>query len=603
MDEQHPIHPVDVNGINKLSAEMYHTLYSEIYDLSACVLRLTNTIGPRMRIRDARQTFLGIWVRQLLEGRPIEVWGGEQLRDFNDVEDVVDALMLAALRHDLPSEPYNLGSSEVISLVDLARLMIEINGTGELRVMPFPPERKKIDIGDYYSAYDRYRAATGWQPRHALKDHPENSRILCWLPSSLHLNGREADFQEAAGWRPSRFHGFRLHLAVAPMNIPSDMTDPFNFPQQDLLRYHEVLLDAVDRITVSGQVILGEGVRRFEAEFATWLGSGCLPEQVIGVANGTDAVELALRAAGVVPGDRVLLPAHTAYATAAAVLRLEAVPVFVDLEEGRAVLSPAHLRHRLRAAADHGRGGPFRAVIAVHLYGEACDLEALQTICADHGLALIEDCAQSCGTTYRDQAVGTRGDFAAFSFYPTKNLAAFGDGGALVVNRPEAVEPARRSRFYGWDQERQAVQFGVNSRLDELQAWVLLGKLQDLSEQIAKRRQVAAWYRELLAGVDLELPEDGADWRHSYHLHVVRLRDPSRRAEVLREAQRQGVPLALHYALACHQQPYIRQRFGPQDPLPETERRLAEILTLPLHPHLERAHVEAVVRVLRSLLP
>lgn len=170
VDEHHPIHPVDVNGINKLAAEMYHTLYSEIYDLSACVLRLTNTIGPRMRIRDARQTFLGIWVRQLLEGRPIEVWGGEQLRDFNDVEDVVDALMLAALRHDLPSEPYNLGSSEVISLVDLARLMIEINGSGELRVMPFPPERKKIDIGDYYSAYDRFHSATGWQPRHALKE-------------------------------------------------------------------------------------------------------------------------------------------------------------------------------------------------------------------------------------------------------------------------------------------------------------------------------------------------------------------------------------------------------------------------------------------------
>ncbi len=380
------------------------------------------------------------------------------------------------------------------------------------------------------------------------------------------------------------------------------MGNPFNFPQQDLLRYREVLLDAVERMTVSGQVILGEGVRRFEAEFAAWLASGLRPDQVIGVANGTDALELALRAAGVEPGDRVLLPAHTAYATAAAVLRVEAVPVFVDLDKDRSVLSPAHLRQRLETLEDPGSGGPFRAVIAVHLYGEACDLEALQSICADHGLALIEDCAQSCGTTYRNQAVGTKGDFAAFSFYPTKNLAAFGDGGALVVNRPEAVEWARRSRFYGWDQARQAVQFGVNSRLDELQAWVLLGKLRDLSQQIAKRRQVAAWYRELLGDAPTLLPEEGTDWRHSYHLYVVRLRDPSRRAEVMREAQRQGVPLALHYAQACHQQPYVRERFGPQDPLPETECRLAEILTLPLHPHLDRSHVEEVVRVLRPLL-
>ncbi len=224
------------------------------------------------------------------------------------------------------------------------------------------------------------------------------------------------------------------------------MSDPFNFPQQELLRYRPLLLDAIERITSSGQVILGEGVRQFEAGLAHWLGAGCEPERVIGVANGTDALELALRAAGVGLGDRVLLPSHTAYATAAAVLRVEAVPVFVDLEPGRSVLSVAHLAHRLEEAGRRP-GGAFRAVIAVHLYGEACDLAALGAFCAQHGLALIEDCAQACGTTYQGRAVGTWGDFAAFSFYPTKNLAAFGDGGALVVNRPEVVEVARPVGF------------------------------------------------------------------------------------------------------------------------------------------------------------
>ncbi|MEB3183178.1 MAG: NAD-dependent epimerase/dehydratase family protein [Cyanobacteriota bacterium] len=170
VDESHPIDPVDVNGINKLSAEMYHLLYARVYGLSACVLRLTNTIGPRMRIRDARQTFVGIWVRQLLEGRPIEVWGGEQLRDFNDVEDVVDAMLLAAEDRSLPLVPYNLGSTEVISLIDLARRMIALNGSGDLTVMAYPEERKKIDIGDYYSCFQRFQAACGWQPQRDLSD-------------------------------------------------------------------------------------------------------------------------------------------------------------------------------------------------------------------------------------------------------------------------------------------------------------------------------------------------------------------------------------------------------------------------------------------------
>lgn len=175
VDEEHPIDPVDVNGINKLSAEMYHLLYARVYGLSAAVLRLTNTIGPRMRIRDARQTFVGIWVRQLLEGRPIEVWGGEQLRDFNDVEDVVDAMLLAAQDRSLPPVPFNLGSSEVISLGELARLMISLNGGGDLQIMAYPEERKKIDIGDYYSCFQRYQAATGWQPQRSLRHSLEGT--------------------------------------------------------------------------------------------------------------------------------------------------------------------------------------------------------------------------------------------------------------------------------------------------------------------------------------------------------------------------------------------------------------------------------------------
>ncbi|MFZ0407081.1 MAG: NAD-dependent epimerase/dehydratase family protein [Cyanobium sp.] len=169
VDEAHPVEPVDVNGINKLSAELYHRLYADVYGLSTRILRLTNTIGPRMRIRDARQTFVGIWLRQLLASQPIEVWGGEQLRDFNDVDDVVDALLLAGSLDDLASTPYNLGSPERLSLRQLAELMIRLHGSGDIRLMSFPAERKKIDIGDYYSCYDRFQRDAGWQPSRSLE--------------------------------------------------------------------------------------------------------------------------------------------------------------------------------------------------------------------------------------------------------------------------------------------------------------------------------------------------------------------------------------------------------------------------------------------------
>jgi len=168
VDEDHPVNPVDVNGINKLSAELYHRLYSNVYGLSTRILRLTNTIGPRMRIRDARQTFLGIWIRQLLEGEPIDVWGGEQLRDFNDVDDVVEAMMIAGKHDDLSPSPYNIGSSETISLLALARMLVAIYGKGDVNIRAFPADRKRIDIGDYHSSFARYQEATGWQPRRSL---------------------------------------------------------------------------------------------------------------------------------------------------------------------------------------------------------------------------------------------------------------------------------------------------------------------------------------------------------------------------------------------------------------------------------------------------
>jgi UDP-glucose 4-epimerase len=169
VDENHPIRPVDVNGINKLSGEWYHLLYNNIYGIRACALRLTNTYGPGMRVKDARQTFLGIWIRNLIEGNPIMVFGdGQQLRDFNYVDDVVEALLIAAVRPQANGKAYNLGSSDYVSLKDLAELMIELYQGGESQMVPFPNERKAIDIGDYYSDYTKIEQELGWKPRVSL---------------------------------------------------------------------------------------------------------------------------------------------------------------------------------------------------------------------------------------------------------------------------------------------------------------------------------------------------------------------------------------------------------------------------------------------------
>jgi UDP-glucose 4-epimerase len=170
VDEKHPLRPVDVNGINKMAGEWFHILYSRVYGLRSCALRLTNTYGPRMRIKDARQTFLGIWIRFVVEGVPFEVWGGEQLRDFTYIDDAVDAFLLAAVDDRTNGQIYNLGGPETVSLAKVAGLLVEINRGGSFKVCEFPEERKRIDIGDFYSDYSLIEATLGWQPEITLRD-------------------------------------------------------------------------------------------------------------------------------------------------------------------------------------------------------------------------------------------------------------------------------------------------------------------------------------------------------------------------------------------------------------------------------------------------
>jgi dTDP-4-amino-4,6-dideoxygalactose transaminase len=389
----------------------------------------------------------------------------------------------------------------------------------------------------------------------------------------------------------------RLRRSLADYLNNDQLLDRANFPLLDCLYYKPIIEAAVERVAQSGQTILGEGVRGFEQDFANWLGDGFTGNHCVGVGNGTDALELALRCAGIQPGDGVIVPSLTAYATVAGILRTGAEPVFADIETDQPVISVSEVE-RLLNSKDLPA---VRAVIAVHLYGQACDLGALQALCQQHGVALIEDCAQATGTTYQNSPVGSWGDFAAFSFYPTKNLAALGDGGMLVVGKnadQTRIDHARRLRFYGWNEHREAVDFGVNSRLDEIQAWILRGKIQDLKNQIKERRDRAAQYTRLLGDwakrVDVALPEDGEDWSHSYHLYVIRV-DAKHRNELLTTGKIDGIPYGVHYSLACHQHPFMAQKPAASKlHLPNSERYAASVLSLPLNPYLTPHDVDKV---------
>jgi dTDP-3-amino-3,4,6-trideoxy-alpha-D-glucose transaminase len=333
---------------------------------------------------------------------------------------------------------------------------------------------------------------------------------------------------------------------------------------------------ATQRVLGAGSYVLGPEVTEFEREFAAFVGA----RSAVGVASGTDALTLALAACGVGPGDEVITASHTAGATAAAILHTGATPVLVDIEPTTYTISVPGV-----AAAV---GERTRAIVPVHLYGGAAALDGLRELARRHDLLLIEDCAQAHGTRYRGEHVGARADAAAFSFYPTKNLGAIGDGGAVVTSRPEVTERLRSLREYGWDAARVSRELGWNSRLDELQAALLRVKLRHLPELLAQRRSVASSYAGEISSPLLTHPSAPPDVEHSFHLYVVRC---ARRDALAAHLQEAGIGTAVHYRVPVHRQPAYAERCRAHD-MTETDRAAREILSLPIYPGLTAAAVE-----------
>jgi len=346
---------------------------------------------------------------------------------------------------------------------------------------------------------------------------------------------------------------------------------------------------AVKRVLDSGWYILGRECERFEQDFAAWCGAG----RAVGVGNGTDAIVIALKALNVGRGDAVFTVSHTAVATVAAVEMSGAAPVLVDIDPATLTIDLSHLEDAIRACT----AGRPRAVIAVHLYGHPCDMDALAALCSRHGLFLIEDCAQAHGAMTGGRRAGTMGDVATFSFYPTKNLGAFGDGGAVLTRNGALADKAMALRQYGWRERYLSDVSGMNSRLDEIQAAMLGVRLTRLDAELARRRVIAAAYDRALSPL-IHVPAARHGIQHAYHLYVVRTPRRDALAAALKAA---NIGTGVHYPVPVHLQKAYHGRIalGPGG-LARTEQAAREVLSLPMHPFLSDTDVERVTAAVQD---
>ncbi len=534
VDEEHPVSPVDVNGITKYATEQLHLLYNEVYGLRSCAVRLTNVFGPRLRLRDDFQGFLPIFLRLALADESITVFGeGAQERDCLFVDDVVECLLLAALAPGAPGEIFNVGNDEHLPLRAIAEAILEATGSGRLEFVPWPPDRDSIDIGSYFG------------------DSSKAKRVLQWAPTTPFREGieRTTDF-----YRQRR--DWYLSSAVGP-----------SVPFIDLARRAAALQpelgEATARVVASGVYLLGPELEAFEAEFAGFAGR----RHAVGVASGTEALRLALVALGVGPGDEVIVPALTAVPTAAAVCATGAVPVFVDVDPDTATMQPD-----CAAAAKTSRT---RAVIPVHLYGRRAMLP-------DLGVPVLEDAAQAHGAL--DQSASSAA--AAYSFYPTKNLGGIGDGGAVVTDDAELAARVRLLRQHGMTADYVHTAIATNARMSEVEAAALRVGLRCLPAQTERRRDIARTYRDAAPELGWQATHDA----HVYHLCVGRVPD--------RDAYRRRVPFAtgVHYPRTLTQQPAY-ERFV-REACPIAEGWAVECVSFPCFPEMTDTEIAAVAAAL-----
>ena len=359
----------------------------------------------------------------------------------------------------------------------------------------------------------------------------------------------------------------------------------FSNPRAGYRSQKPAILAALARVLERGRYILGEEVSLLEKEFAVFAGA----PHAVGVANGTEGICLVLMALGIGRGDEVITVSHTATATATGILQAGATPVLVDIDPVTYTMDPGQVARAISRRT--------KAIMPVHLYGHPAEMDLLAGLARRHGLALVEDCSQAHGASYRNRPVGTFGEAGIFSCYPTKNLGALGDAGLVVCRSPGLARRLRELRQYGWREYNRSRTFGINARLDELQAAVLRVKLRKLRPDNLRRRALARRYQEKLRDTGLVLPAEKPGCRHVFHLYVVQT---SRRKALLDFLRRRGIVAGIHYRHAIHRQEGFAGRFRISGSLAQTEKVCRKILSLPLYPQLSFLEQDRVIRHLRQ---
>jgi dTDP-4-amino-4,6-dideoxygalactose transaminase len=350
-------------------------------------------------------------------------------------------------------------------------------------------------------------------------------------------------------------------------------------PAAQFHSYQDEIEAAVLKVLRSNRFILGEETEALEREFADYIGV----HSAIGVANGTDALEIAMRALDIGPGDEVITVSHTAVATVAAIEATGATAVLVDVDPIYYTLNPAQLQEVVSQKT--------KAVIAVHLYGQAADLDAISQFCAENTLFLIEDVSQAHGAMWNGERLGSIGHVACFSCYPTKNLGAIGDAGLIVTNNAKLGAKVRMLREYGWQHRYISDLMGRNSRLDELQAAILRIKLRNLDSDNAKRQRIAAEYSKLLTNQPLQLPISRGNTKPVFHLYVIRT---TKRHELIEHLKAHDIQTGIHYPMPVHLQPAYKNRIRTADNMSVTSMLADEVLSLPMYPELHLVDVAKV---------
>ena len=380
-------------------------------------------------------------------------------------------------------------------------------------------------------------------------------------------------------------------------------------PMVNLKVQYEIMKDEIDRaineVLKDGNFILGPSVEKLEEEIASYLGA----KYAVGLASGTDALNMALLACGVRKGQDVITTPFTFVSTVETIISVGATPIFVDIDPRTYNIAPEKIEEFIEAKTsfnekegiliNKGNGNRIRAILPVHLYGQSAEMEHIVSLCSKYNLVLIEDCAQAFGSEYKGRKVGTFGEIGCLSFFPSKNLGCYGDGGMIVTDDEGLADKIRILRNHGSKVKYHYLEIGFNSRLDEIQSAILRVKLRKIDKLNELRRKNASFYNDCLSGVELIMPYEDEHVKHVYHQYTIRVRDRDRIAKCLTD---QGIASAVYYPIPLHQQPVFECLCLKAGDLKNTESASLEVLSLPMYPELTEEDIRRVCKTIKDAM-